>query len=101
MVPSALELTGVVLAFGRSPAVTANPFLRAMQVRPRAEPAVAYRMLLRYRPPPVRPQRPVMTLSLYELFMRPDLSNASVDEDDNSRVAWNRVVAMCGEQDDL
>src|SRR5688500_15842427 len=42
-----------------------------------------------------------MTLSLDELFMRPDLSDAPVDEHDNRRVFRNGVVPMRGEQDDL
>src|SRR3954451_20798593 len=99
MLPPALGLAGTVarrahrlgdLRDGVS--VYVAPDLAGTVVRPD---------LLRYPLAPVRPQRPVMTLALNELVMRPDLRDAPVDEDDDRRVFGDRVVPMCREQDDL
>src|SRR5919205_4115087 len=42
-----------------------------------------------------------MTLPLQELFVRPGFGDAPVDEHNNPRASRNRVVTMCGENNDL
>src|SRR4051794_19768802 len=94
---------GVVLVSSRGtrPArrPTAGGFNRC--VRRRTQATVVYRPRTRDLIAAGAPQRPVMTLPLQELLMAPAFGDAPLDEHDDRRALWNRVVAVCGEQDDL
>src|SRR4051794_32512529 len=46
-------------------------------------------------------ERPVISLPLQELLVRPGFGDAAVHEDNDLRILWDRVITMRREDDDL